>query len=143
MYERGADRWMRGAVLRGIAFFLGGMAALVAATLLLDSPAPFLLFLTGALWAMLDLVRFTYVLLVKARRGGQQTLDAAELLPMLAAYGRHRGWQEVTAGLPADRLLAVLREHPDDVRQIQEYATLHRALSGIGISVSRWGSAAG
>lgn len=143
MYERGAGRWMRGAVLGGLGFFVAGMTGLVVATVLLDSPAPFLVFLTGSLWATLDLVRFSYVALVKARRDGQQALDGPELLPMLAAYGRRCGWRETMAGVPADRLLAVLREHPDDLRQIKEYATLHRLLSGAAMSMSRWGSTSG
>jgi hypothetical protein len=143
MYEHGAASWMRGGILRGLAFFLVGMGGLLAVTLLLDSPEPILVFLTGSLWTMLDLVRFSYVLLVKARRHGQQTLDGVDLLPMLAAYGRRHGWREAVSGVPADRLLDVLAEHPDDARQLKEYAVAHRALSGLATPVARLGSSVG
>lgn len=128
----------------GWPFLLAGLPAwLVVRMLLLDSPAPFLLFLTASLWAMLDLIRPTYVLMVKARRNGQQVLDGVELLPMLAAYGRRRGWREALHGVPADRLLGVLAEHPDDVRQLEEYVAAHRLLMGIAMPLARWGSASG
>lgn len=142
MYEDGAHRWIRGGALRGLAFFLGGMGLLVTLCLVFDSPAPLLLFLTGSLWAMLDLVRFTYVLLVKARRNGQQLLDSAELLPMLAAYCRHEGWRAATSGVPADRLLAVLAEHPDDARRMREYVAATRNLGAAALSTSRWSAGA-
>lgn len=142
MYEDGPDRWLRAGVLGGVGFFLGGMGILVAVSLLLDSPAPVLLFLTGSLWALLDLVRFTYVLLVKARRDGQETLDGVEMLPMLAAYGRHEGWRAATDGVPADRLLAVFAEHPDDARRMREYVAGSRILAAAAASASRWSTGA-
>lgn len=59
------------------------------------------------------------------------------LLPMLSAYGRQCGWHEATNGVPADRLRAVLAEHPDDVRQLKEYVRLHRLVSAVGMALYR------
>jgi hypothetical protein len=140
MYDDGPERWIRGGVLRGLGLFLGGMAVLIALTLLFDSPMPLMLFLTGSLWAMLDFVRFTYVLMIGARRHGRELLDGVELLPMLAAYGRAHGWSDVAAGVPADRLLAVFEERPGEARQLREYLAANRVLSGIAMSTSRWAS---
>lgn len=56
---------------------------------------------------------------------------------MLSAYGRQCGWHEATNGVPADRLRAVLAEHPDDVRQLKEYVRLHRLVSAVGMALYR------
>lgn len=131
LYDQGVQRWMRRGVGYGVLIGVGGPFALAGLCILLDSPAPAVVFLTGGLFACLDLVRFMARMFLRPLMTGHRLLHGAMMLPDLALYARHHGWQAATSGVRADDLAATLAAHPDEVRIAQAYKAATASLSRI------------
>lgn len=143
LFDKGAERWLRHSVAGGLLIGVLGPFALAVLCVVLDSPAPAAVFLTGAGFAMLDFVRFMAVVLLWPRVTGQRRLDSTAMLPALALYARHHGWRAATSGVPADHLADTLAAHPDEVRTAETYAAGAAALSRVAATTSAASGAAG
>lgn len=129
LFDVGPVRWFAQVWLVGIVFTVVPLGVLVGLCLLLDSPAPAVVFLTGIGWALLDLARFAIRHWLWRRSTRLRLLDASAMLPALALYARHHGWREAVSGVPADRLAATLAAHPQERVVVDLYSATTRAMT--------------
>lgn len=129
MFDVGAGPWMRHSILAGLAVGILAPVVLGVSAVALDAPWLAMLIGTTLAWGMLDCSRI-FVAIARVPEGHTK-LDSSMLLPALALYARHHGWESAVSGVRADDLATTLAEHPDDVAAIQHYGTVATALAGL------------
>lgn len=121
LFDTGVGRHMSGTWLHATLATVVMFGGLVAACLAFDSPLPMVVFVNGMGWIVLDFLRFLITVTRATAARDKRHLDSSAMLPLVALHARHHGVEATVAGVPADELLATLRDHPEDARIAAEY----------------------
>lgn len=131
LYDVGPGSWMQHAVAGGLLLVVLGLGGITALAVLLDTPLPVALLLTGSAFACLDLLRWAALRLLWPRARRQRLLDESALLPALALYARVHGWSAAVSGVRADALTATLAAHPAEAAVAAKYTQHWRHLARV------------
>lgn len=136
LFQVGNRRWMLAVWLQVVLLLVVGLTVPIVLAVNLDSPAPALACLSRLGYAMLDFVRHVAFTALVRRRAGVRLLDSSVMLPLLALYAHHQGWEAATRDLPANELIATVTRHPSDLETVARYRATNQKMAKLAYAVN-------